>query len=206
MKRIATLLIFLLLLLAPLYFRCAYDAARNLELARSARNAGKDKEAIEYYRRSISWRAPFNTIAYETFLECHQYILTLKDEHLKLDAFRELRSAYLGSRSFIDSLPATSNAEEETRAIMKGIDTEINALVPTAEKRDRHLTIGSTYKENYLFQILAQIAFWGWVASTFIFIWRGFTVEGKFVREAAVLPAITVVGFYAAWLLLLGYA
>ena len=207
MKRAAVIFGGVLLFIAPLYARCWYDAALNLDYARKAKAQGEILSSIEYYRRAVGWRAPFNMPAFEALAEFYEYASRgIEDRSLKLQAFRELRSAVLGSRSFLDRSPFRSAELQLVESVLQRSEGALVELVPIQERRQTYLVDLNAYRENVWFQILSQLAFLGWILAVLNFIWRSFDRQGVIVREGTVQRASLVLGFYAAWLVALRFA
>ncbi len=207
MKRVLVAIGLILALIAPLYLRAFYDSSENLSAARRYRASADYVNAIEYYRRAISWRAPFVGDAFRAAEELHKMSTeNLSDPVLKIRALRELRSGFYGSRSFLDQIHPTVFGDSEWTILINRVERELGELTGYSNNIDRYLVIGSDYQENQLLYVLTHAAFWGWIVSIFNLIWRGYSVDGEFQRPILTAQLGLTIAFFCLWLIALRLA
>ena len=206
MKRLLLGLGCFILFILPLYIRIQISASGLLRSAREARADKRVDEAIDYYRKAASWRAPFTTAADEALFEMRDYINAITDPKLKLEGFRELRSAVFSSRSFLNYTSTAEHKDLKIKELVKEAEQEIEKLAAVEGKAPQNIRIIGEHKENFNFQILAQFAFWAWIAAVFYFIFGAFDEAGKLKGKRGVLKFIPIVVCYTLWIFALLYA
>lgn len=174
----------------PLYLRAHYEADRNLRAALLFETQGNIPEAAEHYRRAALWRFPTVNSADEGLehLEELSHDRNLSAEQ-RLIAKRELYRAYMSARRI-----GESRSEQQIQELRE------------------QLADGSSLREvegqapSFLFQILMQIFFWGWIGAVLTTLWRAVTPEGVIVWSRAIPGAGVAVGAFALWLYFLSLA
>ena len=167
-----------------MYFRTIWESASKLSEARQALMQGEIKTGIELLGRSLSWSAPFNPYASQAraLLSELQNDETVVPE-IREEAAKTTREALMRSRSIL---------APHDELVTQGLGTVVRPETVPAP--------------NYLVQVFAQIAFWGWVASVVLLILRGFDAGGAFIPAKAIPFIGTGVSGYILWLILLRFA
>lgn len=193
LRRGLYLLMALAFFILPLYLRSIFDAKSYLDLGRTLRAQKNYPEAVQAFRKCVSWNSPFNRYAVSCARDFYNMAdLELEPGSLKLDAFRELRSGILNSRSMLSFNP-------EVAKILNESDAKIAEL---SQDQVPGVKIIQEVKldPNYKFQILSHFMFWGWIVSVVYLIFAAFSHEGKLLGKKFASHIIPVVIFYGLWL------
>lgn len=190
---------FALLVIAPLYVSTLHNALSHLELARAAKGAGKNEEAIDHYRRAISWSSPLNPAAYAAVVELLDWADMLPDPNMKLSILWEVKRGLMSSRSFMAPRVHDSGSH------MLRVEAKIRQLSgdKAYEERLREL---SPPRTNYTFQILAQFMFWAWILSAIRLIFLCVAPEGRIIMTKFRRQLPLSLAFFALWLICLSLA
>lgn len=167
-----------------MYFRALWESSSKLSAARQALALGEVQPGVDLLGRSLSWSAPFNPYA----PEARALLLDLESDETLAPEIRD------------EAAKATREALMRSRSILAPHDELVTQGLGTIVRPE------TVPAPNYLVQVFAQIAFWGWVVSVVLLILRGFDAGGALIPAKA-LPFIgTAVFGYLLWLIFLRFA
>jgi hypothetical protein len=187
-------LLFLLIFVISAFLRSGYESQSAFKKAEGIIASYGTKEALPELRQAIRWRTPFPfnapaDMAKEILFNC----LESQDCEYKLEALRALREGISSSRSWL-----TINRDNLHLSELDKIEQEI-----IGERRVK-LAFPPKYKPGI--QILALIAFWGWIVSILFLIWRGFNAKGEANKKILFFSALSWIAFFILWLVMLRLA
>ena len=174
----------------------ADPAQRNLAL----------EEAIVRYRRAARWYAPGNGYVSRS-LEALRRIARLAEKHgdrqTALMAYRAIRRAILGSRSFFT--PHADHLGPANRNIARLSALDQGGKTAGADQLARHeawhlAQLRHSTAPAVGWSILAVLGFFTWVAGAFLFIYRAITPEDRFVNRQALLWGGVILAGLILWL------
>jgi hypothetical protein len=197
----------LLTLLGILVGRVAYESRRECGIAQEEDRAGRREEAIAHASRAIRWYWPGNPYtlrAVELLWKTGQEAEG-RDPALALLAYDSLRGSLHAIRHFTwphrewidraDGRIAELRAREQVRREPGTSLEEARAFHARMLKRDE--------RPRIVWVLVAQIGFFGWIASVLGWIWKGFDGEGKMEGRRS-LPWVTAVAiFFFLWVIAL---
>ncbi len=192
-RRIRVLVIILCIGLLPLYLRAGLESQRALEAAEHLRTAGRLLDAADQYRVAVRWYAP-GVEAPELALE-RLYDLT---QHA--DAGSEL--SWVGLWAIVRGIKASGSwyVPERRREILRDVEARIAVELQRRAPAGTPIRETATPTVSYAGQLLAQIAFWGWIGCVLWAIWGGVTPEGELRRPIFAKRLLLALGLFAAWL------
>ena len=178
--------------------------ASRAELAEgeSLRHAGQVDAAIAHYRRAARWYAPGNPYCGEALAQ----LATLGrdaeaagDTDRALAAYRSIRGAILGARSFyVPHRAELEHADERIAGILGSLPPPpIDAHLSPEERTAAHLALlEAPARPRVRYGVLALIGLATWIAAAFAFVSRAVDEQGRLVARAARLwGAAWIVGF-----------
>lgn len=191
-RYVAGALLILFLFLLPLYGRCLYEAYLGLIEGNEALARSEARVAVDAYARAVRWRGVLNPFSHEAIEKLNSLTQSLAGED-KIYALKELRRALFVSRSFY-----TNGKEDQTL-----IATVTGELEQLGARKKSSVVVENPFVVSYGNQLVAQMAFWGWIGSVLLLVYRGFTAEGAAVRGKRTFPLLLSVGFFVAWVVAL---
>ena len=183
-------LIFLFLL--PLYGRCLYEARNGLSEGDDALSRSETKVAIDAYARAVRWRGVLNPFSHDAIKKLNSLSQSLSGEE-KIYALKEFRRALFVSRSFY-----TNEGEDQT--LIAAVTGELEQL---GARKKSVVTVENPFVVSYGNQLVAQMAFWGWIGSVLLLVYRGFSAGGEAVKGKRGFLLLLSVGFFVAWVVAL---
>jgi hypothetical protein len=171
-------------------------AQRNLSL----------EAAIVGYRRAARWYAPGNGYVSRS-LEALRRIARLAEKHgdrkTALMAYRAIRRAILGSRSFYT--PHADHLRPANGHIARLSALEQGGKTAGADQLARYQTwhlaqLRRSTAPAVGWSILAVLGFFTWVAGAFLFIYRAITPTDKLINRQALLWGATILAGLILWL------
>jgi len=205
MRLILTIFVVIMVFLTPIYARSIIDARHFLKLGQEAYSQGDFNLAIDSYRRAIVWRSPFNSAAKDAFEKLHELS---NDSNLttevRLDATRQLRSALYSSRSPLDQIYDSVGEGRSLSEVRKSLDKQILELTPNEQLSVPKFTLEPKSSPTFWQSVGVEIAFFGWVCSMLLLIWRGFDKRGSFNKRVLLPYGTPALGFYLMFLVILG--
>lgn len=194
------LVVFFIGLLLPLFVSPYIFAYRHLMQGEELRANGHTIEAIDRFRRAVSWRSPFNT-----FSERASFSLeTIASEPatppaVSTLAAQDLWSGLQGSRSWLMKSPLLWRgvSEDSSKAI----------LSRTIEIAQKNVTELTSSQVHYGWQALAFLCFSSWVFFVVLIIFRDFTPAGALITSPRLfLRGVGATVGWGAWLVALSNA
>jgi len=187
-----------------------YMESRDAFIEAEKYTAANDYEnAAEYYRRSVRWYIPFVSKSEDSLRELLRiavfYENTKKDNQEALRVYRMARSAIMLVRSlwtpfkedlgFVNDKIATLMALQDTGG-REGFDG----------KKAHYLSqLYRDFAPDPAMSLGAALTFLLWIAFMVIFIWKGFTSDGKFRKEGLVWGAAAAM-MLVSWILFVRFA
>jgi len=164
------------------------------------------EDAVERYRRAARWYAPGNGYVSRS-LEALRRIARLAERHgdrkTALLAYRAIRRAILGSRSFYtphsDHLgPANKNIARLSALAQGGKTAGADQL---RRYEAWHLAqVRRSTAPSVGWSILAILGFFTWVTGAFLFIYRAITPEDRLINRQALIWAGVILAGLILWL------
>ncbi len=164
------------------------------------------QDAIVRYRRAARWYAPGNGYVSRS-LEALRRIARLSEKHgdrkIALMAYRAIRRAILGARSFYTPhgshlAPANRNIARLSALAQGGKTAGADQL---AQYEAWHLTqLERSTAPSVGWSILAVLGFFGWVAGAFLFIYRAVTPDDKLINRQALIWGGMILACLLLWL------
>jgi len=196
--RIAAVVLVVLLALAV---RVIGGARAELAEARALDGHGDPAVAVSHYRRAARWYAPFSPYpeaALSRLAEIGAQAETEGDTDLALSAWRSIRAATLGSRSFyVPHEERLHEADRHIAALMARLPPPPIEVRRSVEEREAaHLALLEADVGPAPFpSLVALLGLATWIASAFFFATRAFGDDDKIVpREARRWVGAFVVG------------
>lgn len=185
----------------PLVGRVACEARSELAQAEDARAAGDEDGEIMHLGRALRWRLPGasqDDIAVARLLALGEAASERGDGGAALAAYREVRSALLGSRA-LDVPHADVLADVDTRIAALMADEPETIAVRHAELRDES-------DRSRLGLLLAAATFiaWAWVTARLLL--TGIDGKGRLVPGSGVRLGLLAFVLLVAWMVLWRYA
>lgn len=160
---------------------------------------GDTFRAVEHFERAIRWHMPLGSTADEAA----QQIWNIGEQHVSkgenqkaLSAFRRLRAAFYGSRSFYTPGGEWITECNEKIAELMSINpplTQRARSLSQEQRRQEYLELLSKERPpNRGWTLVSQLVFFGWIVCLFLFIFRALTPQG----EIRLKPALA---FSAGW-------
>ena len=203
-QRIARVAAVVMLALGPLVVRVAWEAHSELTAAAVAREAGDEATEVMHLGRALCWRLPMASHDEQAIARLLAIAEQAQGEvpvavARALVAYREIRSALLGSRA-LDVPHADTLLEVDTRiaALMADGDAAAEAtrlaelrLAPT------HPRIGA---------MAAALAWVGWVLASARLLLRGIDARGRLVPGVGTRTGLLALALLIAWMVLWRFA
>lgn len=197
----------LVVFVAMLYAKTAYNARQDFALGEAAYTHGQYKDAITHYERAIKWYTPFsNTVrlAVERLWQLGTEAETRGEVALALEAYQTLRSSLYAVQSFYIPYQSWIPKSEEriapllakTKAGVEQVEDKLaQDTARFAMQLQRHVG-------PYLgWSILVEIGFLGWVGATVGLIWYVVDAQGHFARRQGLLWGSLLAAFFTLWLI-----
>ena len=183
------------------------NASSHLETANKFLAEENYADASIHFQRSLDWFFPgldLKEQAAEGLWNIARHFESKNDLQHALDTYRLLRGGFYGARSFytpgkdwiqkcnlkiaelMARQPPTSPAEE---------------LKSFEQRQTEMLEVLTQEKSPYpKWALLAEVGFFGWVACSFLFIFRAMTSTGKIISRPAIGYSTAFLIFYALWI------
>lgn len=202
----------LLVVIALMVGRAAFEAHQELTLAASARQHDQVLRAIEHYRRALRWSFPLSPYT-------DRAISGLQDCAAELEASGQPFDALLAWRSLLGGLSATrvpylATGSSAVRAKAEIARLErLHATLPTRAGVVQEQQLAEYRREldiqvapDPVWGTLLLLGFTTWVASLDSVARRGFDEEGRFYWTSARVPLWSALGGFVAFLVGLAFA
>jgi hypothetical protein len=190
-----------LVILLGLAVRVIGSARGELTEARAIDGRGETAQAVSHYRRAARYYAPFSPYPEEALTRLAEIGTEAEeagDTDLALSAWRSIRAATLGSRSFF--IPYEDRLHEADRhiaALMARLPPPPIEVRRSVEEREAaHLALlEEDVGPGALASLVALVGLATWIAAAFLFATRAFTGDDKLVpREARTWGGVFLVG------------
>jgi hypothetical protein len=182
--------------------RVVTASSAELAEAERLRERGDLGAAIAHYRRAARWYAPGNPYSVEALdrlAEIARRAEEIGDSDLALAAWRSVRGAVLGARSFyIPHSERLSEADEHIASILGALPPPpIDAARSPEERRALHLTLlRDVRRPSVGWGLLALIGLATWLGAGFAFLIRAVDEDDRIIaRPAQLWGTIWIVGF-----------
>jgi hypothetical protein len=189
------------LVVVPLVVRVACEAQGELDAAAHARAEGDEDGEVVHLGRALRWRLPlasFDERALDRLVEIGDAAEARGDTPAALAAFREIRSALLGSRGL--DVPHADRLGD--------IDLRIAALMAADadERTARHdeLRVESERPRGGLFAAAAAFVAWAWVTMRLLLV--GIDGRGRLVPGSGVRLGLAALALLVSWMVLWRWA
>ncbi len=189
----------LLLLLAV---RVVGAASGELREADRLHRRGEVDASIAHYRRAARWYAPgnpYSTEALDRLAEIGAAAEREADRERALAAWRSIRGAILGARSFYVPHPERlARADEHIATLMAEVPpAPIDTARSPQERRDAHLALLREVPRPAVgWSILALLGLATWIVAAFAFVTRAIDEDDRLVGASARLwGTVWIVGF-----------
>lgn len=185
----------------PLVVRVGCEAAAEMGLADDARAAGDEDEEVLHLGRALRWRLPgasHDERAIERLLAIGE-AAHASDPARALVAYREIRSALLGSRAL--DVP---HAE-----VLRDVDGRIAALMgqgDPAQTAARAAELRVEPERSRTGTVLAAASWLAWVLAAARLLLHGIDARGRLVPGSGTRSALLALGLLVTWLLLWRFA
>lgn len=198
--RIAAVVLAVLVLFAV---RVSSSARSELAEARSLEAQGDRAASVAHYRRAARMTVPLAPTSDEALARLAAIGAEAEgagDSDLALSAWRSVRAAILGSRSFY--VPARDRLEEADRHIAHLMAQQpaapIEASASPEEREAAHLALlEAEVGPSPGWSIVALVGLAMWISAAFLFATRAFGEDDALVpREARKWAGVFVVGFF----------
>jgi len=198
-RNTALALFIIALALLPLFLRSRSESLHYLEKARVFAQNKQIEQAIENYRKSISWRSPGDPSP----VAAGQELMALSELsalpiNQKLMALEELRRGLYASRSWWWDMEGAWLGPS-----IGEVQRKVELLAPPPADYVREADPPSV---DFFFQGIAQCFFWSWFACTLSAIWRGFDKDGRLLPSRLAPRLAISAGCFIAWLIALSQA
>ena len=192
MKKI--IILFLLIFILSAFLRSGYESQNAFKKAEQIIAVQGIKEALPELRQAIRWRTPFpfNSPSDKAKAILSKCLENLDCEY-RLEALRALREGISASRSWL-----TINNDNLLLKELDNIEQDIIVM--------KRVKLAFPPQYNPALQILALIAFWGWVLSILMLIWKGFNEKGEVNKKVVMLSGLSWSVFFILWLVMLRLA
>jgi hypothetical protein len=181
---------------APLVVRVACEANGELDAAAAAREVGDGDGEVLHLGRALRWRLPLATHderAIARLLEIGEQAAGL-DPALSLAAYREIRSALIGSRG-LDVPHADVLADVDARIAAAMADGD--AAAEAARRAELEREPG----RSRLGPALAAGGWIAWVWATARFVRRGVDARGRLVPGVGTRTGLLALALLVAWVI-----
>ena len=188
---------------------CAVVATRVVTSARSElaqadtlRARGDVDAAIVHYRRAARWYAPgspYHVAALDRLAALGRASATAGDVEQALSAYRGIRAAILGARSFYT--PEGARLRAANRRIAELMSRQPAPPVDAGKSPERiaaeHLALlEAPLRPSVFWTVVLLLGFAAWVAGAFVFVARAIDADDRIVgKQARVWGTVVVVGF-----------
>jgi len=189
-------------LLAVIATRVVTSSRAELAQGHTLRGRGDVDGAIVHYRRAARWYAPgspYHVEALDALGALGRAAAARGDVEQALSAYRGVRAAILGARSFYT--PETARLAAANRRIADLMSQQPAPPVDAGKTRERiaaeHLALlEAPMRPNIFWTIVLLLGFAGWVAGAFLFVARAIDSDDRIVgKEARRWGTLVVVGF-----------
>ncbi|MBL8945142.1 MAG: hypothetical protein JNK45_18395 [Myxococcales bacterium] len=182
------------LCIAPLVVRVACEASGELDAAAAARGVGDGDGEVLHLGRALRWRLPLATHderAIARLLEIGEQAAG-PDPALSLAAYREIRSALLGSRG-LDVPHADVLADVDARIAAAMADGDAAAEAARRAELDREPG------RSRMGPALAAAGWIAWAWATARFVRRGLDARGRVVPGVGTRAGLLALALLVAW-------
>lgn len=179
--------------LGALVVRVACEASAELELAAAARDAGDEHDEVIHLGRALRWRLPLashDEIAIARLLEIGE---AAEEPAAALAAYREIRSALLGSRALdVPHADVLRDVDERIATLMSEGDAEAHAR--------RHAELRVASESSRAPRVLAAATWIAWVLASAAFLLRGVDARGRLVPGTGTRWGLLSIALLVAWM------
>jgi hypothetical protein len=170
-------------------------------------------EAVVRYRRSARWYAPGNPYVSRSLRQLWRIGKLAEKKgkrRLALDAYRSIRAAVLGTRSFYTPHEEWLAKVNPTIArLMAAEQTEAGGSKPEGveDLQKWHLEqLQETTAPSVGWSVLAVVGLIVWIAGGFAFAYKAISPDDQLLVRPAVICTIAILGGLAAWMIGLSFA
>jgi hypothetical protein len=187
------------------------EEARALRQGDAARRAEALEAAIVHYRRAVRWYAPGNAYgvrALDALERIGRRAERQGDMPTALSAYRAIRSAILGARSvYTPHAERLGPANQRIAKLSAALQASEQRTVDPGQLEAWHLAqLRKDTAPSVGWSVLAVLAFLGWVAGAFLFVYRAITPDDRLVPRQALIWGGVILGNLLLWLLGLSQA
>jgi hypothetical protein len=196
-QRSVRLAAWIVLALAPLVARVAWEAHRELQDAALAQAAGDEDVEVLHLGRALRWRLPgasHDEIAIARLLAIGESAAAAGELGLALVAYREIRSALLGSRGLdVPHADVLSDVDARIAELMAAGDAEV--------ARRRRAELLEATQHSRLWPGLAAATWLAWVWASARLLRRGLDARGRLIPGAGTRAGLLALALLVAWML-----
>ncbi len=205
LRAIVIVVALVVVVLAPLWARALTEGRHELALADAAAEAGDREAEIRQLGRAARWRLPL--ASHDD--EARERLASLgrageREDRLPeaLTAWRELRSALLGSRA-LRGVADHEQLDEANQQIARLMVLEAERAGQTIDAERLTAELAEPPATDSTRTRLAALAFVGWVASALGFVIAGIDPQGRLRPRRALRWAMTSLLLLIIWLLII---
>lgn len=193
-------------LVVPVVVQVAVQARSEIVAADDAAANGDEPAEVIHLGRALRWRLPLSSHdehALARLLAIGENAEQDPDDvgHARaLAAYREIRSALLGSRAL--DVPHDDVLADVDARIARLMAAQSQALGVVAEGEARqHERLREASQASRTGPVLAALALLAWVCATFLFLSRGVDARGRLTRPTGTRTGLLVLAALVLWLL-----
>ncbi|UJR81815.1 hypothetical protein [Sandaracinus amylolyticus] len=201
-RRIARAVAIAGVLLLVLAVRVVTASRAELVEADRLRERGDVDASVAHYRRAARWYAPgnpYSTDALDRLAEIAQSAEAARDPDLALAAWRSVRGAILGARSFyVPHQERLERADEHIATLMAAMrPPPVDAGRSEAERRAAHLELlREVPRPSPFWGLVALLGLATWIVAALAFVTRAIDEEDRLVAaQARVWGTVWILGF-----------
>jgi len=197
-----------LVFISMVFVKVVIEARSEHQQAEKAFQAHDLDAAITHYNRAIHWYSPGNPHVAKSIDRLWQIGQTAEqqgDHSLALRAYQGLRSSLYSARSFYtphpDWIDKCDNRIADLFPQQKAASPEMQVTAKTPSREEVLTNLKTQTGADYLWSIICEAGFVGWIACVFGFIIFVFTGEKGFQTKGAFVWGAMIVFFYAVWII-----
>lgn len=180
--------------IGALVVRVSCEASAEIDLAAAARGAGDEHDEIIHLGRALRWRLPGASHDEAAIARLLEIAETAEDPTHALVAYREIRSALLGSRALdVPHADVLRDVDERIAALMSEGDGDALA------KRHAELRIAS--ESSRVGRMIAALTWIAWVLVSAGFLLRGIDARGRLVPGTGTRWGLAALALLALWMI-----
>lgn len=182
-----------ILALGALVVRVSCEASAEIELAAAARAAGDEHDEVIHLGRALRWRLPGASTDEAAIARLLEIGESSQDPAQALVAYREIRSALLGSRALdVPHADVLRDVDERIATLMSADDADAVAV--------RHAELRVASESSRVGRAIAALTWIAWVLASAGFLLRGIDARGRLVPVAGTRWGLAAITLLVAWM------